>query len=153
MPLKNYSLIINKALILVSWLLLLSYPSSLLAKGNCPQNRQTPTAPGNFLNMVNPLPFNEKSFKSGEKLYLEQAKPIACIFCHGVKGNGEGDPDFESTPPARNFSCAQTMKQLPDGQLFWIIRNGSPNTSMFAFSNFSDDQIWQLIHYIRQFSK
>jgi len=42
---------------------------------------------------------------------------------------------------------------LPDGQLFWIIRNGSPKTSMFAFPSLTDDQVWQLIHYIRQFSK
>ena len=44
------------------------------------------------------------------------------------------------------------MKELPDGQLFWIIRNGSQGTAMPAFKNLHDDQIWQLIHYLRHFS-
>jgi len=45
------------------------------------------------------------------------------------------------------------MKSLPDGQLFWVIQNGSPGSVMPAFDNLDDDQIWQLILYIRNFSK
>ena len=119
----------------------------------CPQTRKTPTAPKNFLSLQNPLPLNDKNLKSAEKLFQEKAKPIACKFCHGVTGNGEGDSDFESTPSARNFTCAAIMDKLPDGQLFWIIRNGSKNTSMFSFPDLSDNQIWQLVHYIRAFEK
>ena len=119
----------------------------------CPQTRKTPTAPKNFLSLQNPLPLNYQNLESAEKLFQEKAKPIACKFCHGVTGNGEGDPDFESTPSARNFTCAATMDKLPDGQLFWIIRNGSKNTSMLSFPDLSDNQIWQLVHYIRAFEK
>ena len=132
-------------------LLFMILPVKLFAE--CPQARKTPTAPKEFLNMQNPLPLNDGNLKSAEKLFQEKAKPIACKFCHGITGNGEGDPDFESTPSARNFTCAATMEQLPDGQLFWIIRNGSKNTAMFAFSDLSDNQIWQLVHYIRAFEK
>ncbi|MDH5458255.1 MAG: c-type cytochrome, partial [Nitrospinota bacterium] len=82
-----------------------------------------------------------------------QGKPITCKTCHGEKGDGIAESGFESTPPPRNFTCAETMEALPDGQLFWIIRNGSPKTSMFAFPSLSDEQVWQLIHYIRQFSQ
>jgi hypothetical protein len=119
----------------------------------CPQIRKTPKAPKEFLNMQNPLPFNDKNLKSAEKLFQKEAKPIACKSCHGVTGNGESDPGFESTPHPRNFTCDQTMNQLSDGQLFWIIRNGSKNTSMFAFSDLSDHQIWQLLNYIRFLGK
>jgi len=45
------------------------------------------------------------------------------------------------------------MDSLPDGQLFWIIQNGSPGTAMPAFKGLADEQIWQLIHYIRHFSE
>ena len=127
--------------------------SNLSFAENCPQTRKTPTAPQNFLSLQNPLPLNAKNLKSGEKLFQEKAKPIACKFCHGTTGNGEGDPDFVSTPSARNFTCAATMDKLPDGQLFWIIKNGSKNTSMFSFSDLSDNQIWKLVHYIRVFGK
>jgi len=124
-----------------------------LAQGECLQNRETLAAPEKFLSMANPLPLTEESINKAEALYQNQARPIACKVCHGINGDGKGDPDFESNPPARNFSCTETMKRLSDGQLFWIIKNGSPNTSMFAFSDLSNDQIWQLIHYIRRFSK
>ncbi|MDA8560342.1 c-type cytochrome [Nitrospinae bacterium] len=127
--------------------------SNLSFAEKCPQTRKTPTAPQNFLSLQNPLPLNAKNLKSAEKLFQEKAKPIACKFCHGTTGNGEGDPDFESTPSARNFTCSATMNKLPDGQLFWIIKNGSKNTSMFSFSDLSDNQIWQLVHYIRAFGK
>lgn len=127
--------------------------STLSFAEECPQTRKTPTAPKEFLNMQNPLPLNDKNLKSAEKLFQKKAKPLACKLCHGVTGNGVSDPDFESTPSARNFTCAATMDKLPDGQLFWVIRNGAKNTAMFAFSDLSDNQIWQLVHYIRAFGK
>jgi len=122
------------------------------AAGDCPQKRKTPTAPQKFLEMKNPLPLNDKNLKAAEMIYQLSGKPITCKTCHGEKGDGIAESDFESTPPPRNFTCAETMNALPDGQLFWIIRNGSPKTSMFAFPSLTDDQVWQLIHYIRQFS-
>ena len=41
------------------------------------------------------------------------------------------------------------MQDISDGQMFWIIKNGSQGTGMMAFPNMPDNQIWQLIHYIR----
>ena len=133
-------------------IMLMSIPAISFAE-ECPQPRKTSTAPKEFLSKQNPLPLNDKNLKSGEKLFQGKATPIACKTCHGAMGNGAAEPDFESTPSPRNFTCTQTMQKLPDGQLFWIIKNGSKNTSMFAFSNLSDHQIWQLIHYIRAFAK
>ena len=137
-------------LLIGGWMLLLS-PALVFA--DCPQNRKTPTAPQEFLKLQNPVPLSDKTLKAAETIYQLSGKPITCKTCHGEKGDGIAESGFESTPPPRNFTCAETMKALPDGQLFWIIRNGSPKTSMFAFPSLSDDQVWQLIHYIRQFSK
>lgn len=136
-------------LLIGGWILLLS-PALVFA--DCPQKRTTPTAPQVFLKLKNPVPLNDKTLKAGEKIFQLQGKPITCKTCHGEKGDGIAESGFESTPPPRNFTCAETMEALPDGQLFWIIRNGSPNTSMFAFPGLSDDQVWQLVHYIRRFS-
>lgn len=143
----------RKMLVILSCLILSGLFSVSTAFGDCPQERKTKSAPAKFIKIKNPLPADAANIKAGEKLYLHQAKPIACQFCHGVKGDGQGDPNFASTPPARNFACTKTMKTLPDGQLFWIIKSGSKNTSMFAFSDLSDDQVWQVIHYVRQFAK
>ena len=56
-------------------------------------------------------------------------------------------------PAPRNFTCGQTLKDIPEGQLFWIIKNGSPGTGMIAFAGMPDDEVWQLIHYIRSLGK
>jgi mono/diheme cytochrome c family protein len=132
-------------------MMFLVLPGLLFAE--CPQKRKTPAAPQKFQKMKNPIPVNDDALKAAETIYQLSGKPIACKTCHGVKGDGIAESDFESTPPPRNFSCSATMKNISDGQLFWIIRNGSKNTSMFPFPSLSDEQVWQLIHYIRQFSK
>ena len=131
--------------------ILMSVPTLSFAE-ECPQIRKTQIAPKEFLTMQNPLPLNDKNLKAAEKLFEKTAKPIACKTCHGITGNGVGDPGFESTPPSRNFTCTQTMQQLPDGQLFWIIKNGSKGAAMPAYSYLSDKKIWQLILYIRSLS-
>ncbi|GJL79560.1 MAG: hypothetical protein NPINA01_25490 [Nitrospinaceae bacterium] len=118
----------------------------------CPQKRKTPKAPVKEYSRVNPLPGTPENIKAGEQIFLKKATPIACQFCHGVKGDSKGDPDFESKPAARNFTCSEMMEAIPDGQLFWVIKNGSPNTAMPAFSDLSEESVWQVIHYIRQFA-
>jgi Cytochrome C oxidase, cbb3-type, subunit III len=45
------------------------------------------------------------------------------------------------------------MRELSDGQLFWVIKNGSAGTGMMSFAGLPDDQVWQLIAYIRSLAK
>ena len=119
----------------------------------CPQNRNTLSAPDEFLNMKNPIQPTKVNIDAGAKLFLASIAPIPCTTCHGVLGNGLGDPDFESTPSPRNFTCQETMGSIPDGQLFWVIKSGVPRTAMPSFDELSDEQIWKLILYIRHLGK
>ncbi|MGV7221009.1 MAG: c-type cytochrome [Nitrospinales bacterium] len=119
----------------------------------CPQNRKTLSAPEEFLKMKNPVQPTDENIDAGAKLFLGSIAPIPCTICHGVAGNGLGDPDFESTPSPRNFTCKETMENIPDGQLFWVIKSGVPRTAMPSFTELSDDQIWHLILYIRHLGK
>lgn len=119
----------------------------------CPQGRNTTTAPDDFLKMDNPLRPSPENIFAGQTLFHFDAKPGPCRVCHGISGNGLGILFRELSPSPRNFTCNTTMSTLPDGQLFWTIKNGSPESTMPAFKNLDDEQIWQLILYIRQFSK
>jgi hypothetical protein len=119
----------------------------------CPQTRNTPSAPDEFLQLTNPLSPSPENIFAGQTLFHFDAKPGPCRVCHGISGNGLGILFRDLTPSPRNFTCNQTMDPLPDGQLFWIIKNGSPGTAMPAFKNLEDEQIWQLIHFIRHYSK
>lgn len=122
-------------------------------KAQCPQKRNTPTAPAKFLKLKNPLEANAKRLKKGEVLYMDKAQPMQCLHCHGARGDGTGELGLQANPPARNFTCAETMKNVSDGQMFWAIKNGVEGTAMPAYSELADWQIWVLIHYVRQFGK
>jgi mono/diheme cytochrome c family protein len=121
--------------------------------GVCPQPRNTRRAPGKFRKMQNPLSENAENVKAGEILFQETAKPLTCMNCHGTQGDGQGPMGAALNPPPRNFTCGETMKDLSDGQLFWVIKKGSIGTGMMAFSGMPDNQIWQLIQYIRTLAK
>jgi hypothetical protein len=52
-------------------------------------------------------------------------------------------------PSARNFAGAATVECIPDGQLLWIIKNGSSGTAIPPFDYLNDEEIWQLVIYLR----
>jgi len=121
--------------------------------GVCPQPRNTAKAPEEYLKMTNPLPASTATVKAGKILFLETATPLACVQCHGAKGDGQGMMGASMTPPPRNFTCGKMMKDLSDGQLFWIIKNGSSGTGMMAFAGLPGEEIWQMIQYIRSLAR
>jgi mono/diheme cytochrome c family protein len=121
--------------------------------GLCPQPRTTQQAPSEFLARTNPLPASAEHVQAGKKLFMETAKPLACMNCHGTRGDGAGPIGAALVPAPRNFTCGATMKDIPDGQLFWVIKNGSPGTGMMPFPGLSDDEVWQLISYLRSVAK
>jgi cytochrome c553 len=124
-----------------------------IASGICPQNRKTRNAPSRYLKKKNPQSDSPENIAAGKQLYYKDAKPTACSLCHGVRGNGNGRLAKGLNPPPRNFTCAVLMDTISDGQLFWIIKNGSRGTAMPNHrETLSDKKIWQLIRFIRQFS-
>ncbi|MDF1629876.1 MAG: cytochrome c [Alcanivoracaceae bacterium] len=121
----------------------------------CPQPRFTGQAPTEYLIKENPLKASRSVLGAGKRLYLGKVKGSGpgCAVCHGSKGDGQGPLAASSNPPPRDFTCAQTINGIPDGQLFWIIRHGSPETSMPAHPQLDDQQIWQLVHVLRRLAR
>lgn len=119
--------------------------------GDCPQKRTTKKVSFKYSGKKNPLKPTAVNLKAGEALYQKKAKPMACQLCHGKKGNGKGPGGAGINPAPRNFTCSSTMKDISDGQMFGIIKAGSPGTAMPTFKNLKDKEVWQVIHYIRQF--
>ena len=117
------------------------------------QPRKTAKAPDEFLAKTNPLPASAGSIAAGKTLFLKTAQPVVCAMCHGEHGDGKGLMGAALVPPPRDFTCGAMMKGIPDGQLFWIIKNGSSGTGMMPFAGLPDEQAWQLVHYIRSLAK
>jgi len=116
------------------------------AKAKCPQKRKTKKAPSSLYKQ-------DKTAKAdaaaGKKIYIKTAKPMACLMCHGKKGDGTGKLGAALTPKPRNFKCKKTMKNVTPGQMFWIIKKGSKGTGMIAQKTLKDKDIWNVIKYIR----
>jgi len=117
------------------------------ASGPCPQPRKTKSAPANIARLDKTAGANSEN---GEKIYNKTAKPMACKMCHGDKGDGKGKLGAALKPNPRNFTCAETMQGVSAGQMFWIIKNGSPGTGMVAHNkSLKDHEIWDVVKYLR----
>lgn len=119
--------------------------------GECPQPRFTESAPADYLSRRNPVTADAAA---GARLYgSETSNTVSCATCHGVRGDGKGEMAKLFNPPPRNFACARTIHDVPDGQLFWIIRYGSPGTSMPGHARLKDEEVWQLVHHLRKLAR
>ena len=76
-----------------------------------------------------------------------------CAFCHGQDGRTPTDVGQAMYPRVPSLASPE-VQRWSDAELFWIIRNGNRYTGMGAFGkSLSDDQIWDLVHYIRTLSE
>ena len=116
-------------------------------------NNVAPTAPAEFLAMENPYDpedVDKKFLKKAKKIYKRKCKK-----CHGTEGDGQGSAAQDiKAPKPTSFIEAGYMESRQDGQLFWITRDGSPDTEMGKFGpgsevNLSEDEIWRVITYMR----
>ena len=104
--------------------------------------------------VTNPLPAMAETIAKGKTLFEGKA---FCRACHGADGKGLSGPDIEpgslKGPLPRNFTDKGWQTRRTDGELFWILKNGSPGTDMGPFIPLvvSEEEAWQLVHYIRSF--
>ena len=76
-----------------------------------------------------------------------------CFNCHGKSGKGDGPAGKVLNPGPRNFTNCKFHKKRKDGELFWIIKNGSPGTGMVPLipSAITEEEAWKVIAYERSF--
>ncbi len=121
--------------------------------GECPQPRFTGKAPDDYYNRKNPVAPSADGNAAAERIFRGGEGAASCAACHGRRGDGKGKLADQFTPRPRNFACAKTIEGVPDGQLFWIVRYGSPDTAMPPHSQLSDTEIWQVVNYLRTLAK
>lgn len=103
-----------------------------------------------YADLKNPYKTDEEdAISKGEALY--QAN---CSSCHGEQGLGDGPAGASLNPKPSNLARAQ--KDLSDAYLFWRISEGGIlepfNSLMPAWKALmSEQQIWQVITYLRTF--
>ncbi len=99
--------------------------------------------------IANPLPRTYTVIADGKTLY--EGKGI-CARCHGLYGDGKGTAakNFHMLP--RNFKNHHFWTKRKEGELFWIVKNGSPGTGMLEFQSLlTDQEIWKILRYTETF--
>jgi mono/diheme cytochrome c family protein len=73
-----------------------------------------------------------------------------CMVCHGLDGQNTGVPFADKMEPPVPPLNSPSVQSYTDGQLHWIIQNGISPSGMPASKDiFHDEEIWQLVLYIR----
>ena len=105
----------------------------------------------------NPHPKTPENIAKGKALFEGQG---TCINCHGASGKGDGPASIVFPIAPRNFTNPKFHKNRTDGEMMWVLKNGSngPNgtggpTPMVALvpTAITEDQAWYIILYERSF--
>jgi mono/diheme cytochrome c family protein len=119
-------------------LLVIAIPPSLtLAAGHAPA--AAPTIP------IRPTSGSQERAK---KIYA-----IDCAMCHGDNGNGKTDLATSMQLTLLDYTDPKSLAGKSDQELFNLIRNGKGQMPPEDPARAKDDEIWNLVIYIRGMSK
>jgi len=96
----------------------------------------------------NPYPEVPERIEAGKKIYFGKG---LCVTCHGKDGRGVRIPGHSP----RNFTDKKWQDLRTDGELMWILKNGSPGTGMpiLVGKVISEEEGWNVIQFIRHLEK
>ena len=99
-------------------------------------------APKEAAEVKNPIVLDVESARQGKHIYLEN-----CADCHGknIEGMKAEEVGLEMDTP----NLKKRLKTHTDGDFFWKIDEGRGDMPSFK-DQLSDEQIWNIINYIRQ---
>jgi mono/diheme cytochrome c family protein len=102
--------------------------------------------PDQYAGLKNTLPASTVNISDGKRLYQMQ-----CLACHGKAGDGDGLAGKQLVPSPANLAFTRRLPLATDAFFFWTISEGGRpfGSAMPAFGErLSDDEIWQITHYI-----
>lgn len=110
-----------------------------------------PEPPAEYKGKTNPMAGNADAATAGGATFAER-----CASCHGATGMGDGPAAASLDPKPADLAAVE--KNLGDDFIFWRIMDGGSmapfNSAMPAQKGIlSEDQVWQLVTYIRTLGK
>jgi mono/diheme cytochrome c family protein len=85
---------------------------------------------------VNPMAGNAEAADAGKVLFEDN-----CANCHGDNAEGK-----HNRPNLRS----ERVRQATDGELAWLLKNGSAWKGMPSWSSLPEPERWQIITYLRR---
>ena len=135
----------RKGTLILSLILILIGPSFSWGQAkSAPKTAYSPVpvAESRRPNPVKPTP---ESIAEGKKIYAYD-----CASCHGATGDGKTDAAKSYKIP--DFTDPAALKDRTDGDLFYVIKNGSGNMPLEG-DRVKPDQLWDLVNYVRSLPK
>jgi len=131
------------------WLQAQTQTPAAPAQGVAPAVPPTAAAPAQPVtypkNPVKPTPESQAKAKN--------VYNIDCAMCHGSNGDGKTDLATSMELKLDDWTDPKALADHPDGELFNIIRNGKDKMPPEGDGRATDTEVWNLIYYIRNFSK
>ena len=106
-----------------------------------------PIVPADIAKMTNPVKPTPESLAYAKKMY-----GYDCAMCHGDNGDGKGDLAVEQKMTTKNFTDPAALKDMTDGELFYVIKNGRGSMPGEA-DRVKTDGIWNMVVLVRSFAK
>jgi mono/diheme cytochrome c family protein len=103
--------------------------------------------PADAKTLVNPVKPTAESQAQAKKMY-----GYDCALCHGESGNGKGDLAADIKPPLKDYTDPAALKDLTDGEIFYIIKNGHKDMPPEG-QRVKTEQNWDLVNYVRSLAK
>jgi mono/diheme cytochrome c family protein len=109
-----------------------------------PAEYKVPPEAARQTNPVKPTP---ETTGRAKKLY-----GYDCAMCHGKNGDGKGDMASDMKSPMLDFTDPAALKNLTDGELFYMIKNGRGEMPPEG-DRAKVGETWSLVTYVRSFAK
>lgn len=105
------------------------------------------TIPADTAHATNPVKPTPESLARAKKMY-----GYDCAMCHGENGNGKGDLVADMKLVLKDYGDPNALKDLSDGEIFNIIKNGKGQMSGEG-DRAKPDDIWNMVILLRSFAK
>jgi mono/diheme cytochrome c family protein len=105
------------------------------------------TIPEEAIHQANPVKSTPESIAHGKKWY-----GYDCAMCHGKDGDGKGEVGADMKLKVTDFTDPATLKDMTDGELFYIIKVGKGDMPPEG-TRVKTDELWDLVNYVRSLSK
>lgn len=90
------------------------------------------------------LAYAEADATKGEALYM-----ASCTACHGKNADGQGPAGPALSPKPTDFTSGLWWTDRSDQEVKANIKNGKPGTAMMAFAHLGDEDIDNIVAFLR----
>ncbi len=104
--------------------------------------------PPDIAAQTNPVKPTPEALAKAKKMY-----GYDCSMCHGANGDGKGDLAIESKFTMKDWQDPAALKDLTDGEIFYIIQEGKGDNMPGEGDRQKPDEIWTMVVLIKSFAK